>query len=202
MGSKKDVIEKLIKVQKQLKVPKNAFNKFGGYNYRSLETILEKAKPVCADEGLLLYCTDEIVTVGERVYVKATATVTDGESEHSVTAYAREAETKKGMDDSQITGTASSYARKYACNALFNLDDTKDADTNEYQGVTGGSTESVKDKKINKTEIKAITATMERKGVDPSKVLGVYGLNSIEDMTVEQFYDANKKLDKYKDKEQ
>lgn len=120
-------MEKLAKIQKELKAPKGQLNKFGGYNYRSCEDILEAVKPLL--DGAILTLQDEIINIGNRFYVKATATFTDGTYTHSVTAMAREPETKKGMDESQITGMASSYARKYALNGLFCIDDTKDADT-------------------------------------------------------------------------
>ena len=103
-------MEKLAKIQKELKAPKGQLNKFGGYNYRSCEDILEAVKPLL--DGAILTLQDEIINIGNRFYVKATATFTDGTYTHSVTAMAREPETKKGMDESQITGMASSYARK------------------------------------------------------------------------------------------
>ncbi len=123
----KDFIAKVAKVQRELKAPKNQFNSFGKYNYRSCEDILEGLKNVLGD--LVVTVSDDIHMVGDRIYVKATATVTDGDNSLSNTAFARESLTKKGMDDSQITGTASSYARKYALNGLFLIDDTKDADS-------------------------------------------------------------------------
>ena len=127
-------MKKLVAVQAALKAPKGQFNSFGGYKYRSCEDILEAVKPLLLEQGLQLTITDEPVEVGGRIYIKATATVTDGSETATVSGYAREAETKKGMDESQITGTASSYARKYALNGLFLIDDTKDADaTNEHQ---------------------------------------------------------------------
>ena len=127
-------MNKLVAVQAALKAPKGQFNKFGGYKYRSCEDILEAVKPLLLEQGLQLTITDEPVEVGGRIYIKATATVTDGSETATVSGYAREAETKKGMDESQITGTASSYARKYALNGLFLIDDTKDADaTNDHQ---------------------------------------------------------------------
>lgn len=126
-------MKKLVAVQAALKAPKGQFNKFGGYKYRSCEDILEAVKPLLLEQGLQLTITDEPVEVGGRIYIKATATVTDGSETAAVSGYAREAETKKGMDESQITGTASSYARKYALNGLFLIDDTKDADaTNDH----------------------------------------------------------------------
>lgn len=126
--------EKLIAVQKALKAPKNQKNTFGGYNYRSCEDILEAVKPLLVKEALLLTLSDTMVEVGGRVYVKATATVETGEEEITVTAFAREEEEKKGMDASQITGAASSYARKYALNGLFCIDDTKDSDFTNTHG--------------------------------------------------------------------
>lgn len=128
-----NLYEKLRAVQSALKAPKGQENKFGGYKYRSCEDILEAVKPLLAQNGLALTISDEIVLVGERYYVKATATITDGENSVSVTAYAREEETKKGMDAAQITGSASSYARKYSLNGLLAVDDTKDPDaTNDH----------------------------------------------------------------------
>ena len=128
--------EKLLTVQKELKVPKSNYNNFGKYKFRSAEDILEAVKPINAENGLLLTLSDEPIIIGDWHYIKATATITDGTDTHTVTAYARESLQKKGMDDSQITGTASSYARKYALNGLYLIDDTKDADTDEYRNQT------------------------------------------------------------------
>lgn len=125
----KTFAERVIAVQSQLKAPKNQWNKFGGYNYRNGEDILEAVKPLLKAEGLFLTITDDIVVLGDRFYVKATATLTDGERSLSNQAFAREEAEKKGMDGSQVTGAASSYARKYALNGLLAIDDTKDADT-------------------------------------------------------------------------
>lgn len=116
-------------IQHKLKAPKGQYNSFGKYNYRSCEDILEGVKPLLKEHDLALLIDDEIVQIGERYYVKATAKITDGRESVSATAYAREPDTKKGMDESQITGATSSYARKYALNALLCIDDTKDADT-------------------------------------------------------------------------
>lgn len=116
-------------IQHKLKAPKGQYNSFGKYNYRSCEAILEGVKPLLKEHDLALLIDDEIVQIGERYYVKATAKITDGREIVSATAYAREPDTKKGMDESQITGATSSYARKYALNALLCIDDTKDADT-------------------------------------------------------------------------
>lgn len=126
-------MKELIKIQSELKAPKGQYNSFGKYKYRSAEDILEAVKPLLAKNNCHLTLTDEVVMVGDRYYVKATAILTNGEDAISTTAYAREDLDKKGMDGSQITGTASSYARKYALNGLFCIDDTKDADTDEYK---------------------------------------------------------------------
>ena len=124
---------KLVEVQAALKAPKGQYNSFGGYKYRSCEDILEAVKPLLKENGLQLTLTDEPVEVGGRIYIKATAAVTDGQAIVKAEGYAREPKEKKGMDESQITGTASSYARKYALNGLFLIDDTKDADaTNDH----------------------------------------------------------------------
>ena len=121
-----EIYQKLERIQKQLKAPKNQHNKFGGYNYRSCEDILEAVKPLL--DGCVVTISDTIREVGGRVYVEAEATISDGTNQINVCAYAREPEDRKGMDASQITGSASSYARKYALNGLFLIDDTKDAD--------------------------------------------------------------------------
>lgn len=124
---------KLIKVQATLNAPKSNYNSFGKYNYRSCEDIMAAVKPLLAENGLVQFISDEIVMVGDRYYVKSTVTITDGETSHSVSALARESLDKKGMDAAQITGATSSYSRKYALNGAYNIDDAKDADTNEVR---------------------------------------------------------------------
>lgn len=130
-----DVYKKLLAVQAELKAPKGQYNSFGKYKYRSCEDILEAVKPILSKVGATLVVGDELIVMGERYYIKAVATFMDAETGDKITntAYAREEETKKGMDGSQITGTASSYARKYCLNGLFLIDDTKDADTDAYK---------------------------------------------------------------------
>lgn len=124
------IYETLSHIQVDLKAPKNLYNSFGKYKYRNAESILEAAKPLCAKHGCTLTVSDEVILIGDRYYIKATATVQDKDGNAaSTTALAREDETKKGMDGAQITGTASSYARKYALNGLFCIDDTKDPDS-------------------------------------------------------------------------
>ena len=134
----KTIYEKLLSVQNELKAPKDKRNNFGGYNYRSCEGILEAVKPLLQEQELMLTIKDEVVNIGDRYYVRATVLLDDISSngEIAITALAREEEAKKGMDASQITGTASSYARKYALNGLFLIDDTKDADTDEFHRTT------------------------------------------------------------------
>lgn len=132
------VYEKLLKVQAELKAPKSQYNSFGKYNYRSCEDILEAVKPICHKYQSVLTLSDDVIELNGRFYVKAIATFVDVETGESVVnnAFAREEDSKKGMDGSQITGTASSYARKYCLNGLFNIDDTKDADTDAYHRQT------------------------------------------------------------------
>ena len=125
---------KLLNIQTDLKAPKGQVNSFGNYRYRSCEDILEAVKPLLKANKCTLTISDEVTQIGERYYIKATATLKDAESDAEIvnTAFAREEDAKRGMDASQITGTASSYARKYALNGLFCIDDTKDADTDEH----------------------------------------------------------------------
>jgi len=152
------VLKKLSVIQLELKVPKNQRNSFGNYNFRSCEDIMEASKPICRKHNCLLLCTDEIIYVGERYYIKATATLYDLDSNESisVTAEAREEETKKGMDASQITGSSSSYARKYALGGLLQLDDNKDADTMEYQKQQKLNSNETKEEMITEEQIKLI----------------------------------------------
>lgn len=142
----KSVIKKLMEIQQELKVPKSQRNTFGNYNFRNCEDIMEASKPICKKYNCVLICSDELIQINERYYVKATATLYDIETGESIsaTSEAREEETKKGMDSSQITGASSSYARKYALNGLLQLDDNKDADTNEYTKVTKTETKATK----------------------------------------------------------
>lgn len=168
MTEKLTFIEKVITVQAELKAPKGQENKFGNYKYRSAEDIVEAVKPLNQAQGLLLTLTDKPILMGERYYIEATATLTDGTDSQVVTAYARESLTKKGMDDSQITGTASSYARKYALNGLYLIDDTKDADTNEFKN------QEMKAKTINKKQADELLSNFnqiaELKKVSPKSV--------------------------------
>ena len=150
-------MKELIAIQSELKAPKGQYNSFGKYKYRSCEDILEAVKPLCIKNNATLLLNDAVQEVSGRFYVVATATLVDTESgdSASVTAYAREPQDKKGMDDSQITGMASSYARKYALNGLFCIDDTKDADTDEAKRQ-----EDAPKKREKKQESKAETPVL------------------------------------------
>jgi len=137
--------EKLVFIQANIKAPKGNFNSFGKYKYRSAEDILESVKPFLSSLSCYIKISDEIVPIGDRYYVKALATLIDGQTGEVIdqtTGWAREPALKKGMDEPQITGTTSSYARKYALNGLLALDDTKDSDTDEYHKVTNGKNQS------------------------------------------------------------
>lgn len=130
-----EIYKKLEDIQKNLNAPKSQYNKFGKYSYRNCEDILQAVKPLL--DGCVVLITDKIVNVGNRFYVEATARITDGKDGVEVSAYAREDETKKGMDLSQLTGSTSSYARKYALNGLFLIDDNKDADSDKPTKESG-----------------------------------------------------------------
>lgn len=133
-----NIMEKLMKIQVELKAPKNLYNSFGKYNYRNVESIQEALKPLLKKYNCMVSLSDDVIQIGDRVYIKAIAKIYDCETGdfHEVTAYARESDEKKGMDTAQVTGATSSYARKYALNGLFLLDDTKDVDSEEYQAQT------------------------------------------------------------------
>ena len=186
--------EKLIHVQKELKAPKGNYNSFGKYKYRSAEDILEAVKPLNAEQGLLLTLADEPILIGEWHYIKATASITDGEGSHTVTAYARESESKKGMDGSQITGTASSYARKYALNGLYLIDDTKDADTDEYQNQNKQQSEPITQKQVGSIKTKSMKFAEARNG-SVDEVYKALKITDITKLSKKQAENAEKKLD-------
>ena len=181
--------EKLLKIQAVLKAPKSQYNSFGKYYYRNCEDILEAVKPICVQEGAVLTVADEIINIGERFYVKATASLTDIETGEKVqnTAYAREEVDKKGMSSEQVTGSCSSYARKYSLNGLFCIDDTKDADTlnNGNQKATNGIAE--------------LEQLAKRKGVAPNQITARYKVGSLNDLTPAQVQSAKTSLNKMSD---
>lgn len=171
-----NLTKKLITIQTTLKAPKGQFNKFGNYKYRSAEDILEAAKPLNAEQGLLLTLRDEPVLIGDWHYIKATAKITDGEEWKEVTAFARESENKKGMDHSQITGTASSYARKYALNGLYLIDDNKDSDNEDNRQIEG---DEITQEQVGTLKTKAIQFAQARNQTEQA----VYNVLKIEDIT-------------------
>lgn len=184
-----NIYEKLAAVQQELNAPKDKKNTFAGYNYRSAEGILEAVKPVLKKYRSMITLSDEIVEIGGRIYVKAqaiffsldpveTGSISFPPGPMSVFAYAREAETKKGLDDSQITGTASSYARKYALNGLLLIDDAKDADTDEYQKQT----KEDEGEKISSRKAKLITDLASEAKVELKTVL----MKPLEELTNKQ----------------
>ena len=169
-----NVYEALGEIQHRLKAPKNQTNKFGGYNYRSAEDILEAVKPLAHEVGATVNCSDEVLMVGDRFYVVATAILTTYDGEQvAVQGWAREQDERKGMDASQVTGSASSYARKYALSGLFAIDDEKDADAQEP--------EQPKRKKAKKPDdlaqakrglMDAVKEYAERMGLDSKAIAG------------------------------
>lgn len=191
-----NLYEKLQKIQYEMKAPKNLYNKFGNYKYRNAEGILEAFKPFGEKYKVALVLDDEIVNIGDRYYIKATATIYDIEKEESVrnSAYARESFDKKGMDDSQITGTASSYARKYALNGLFLLDDTKDADTDEFHEEIDKKPAPKKATAEQVKEIKELTPDE----TTLNAMLKYFGVKTLADLTEEQ---ANKAIARRKESE-
>ena len=195
---KLNLTQRLLNAQSELKAPKGQYNNFGKYKYRSAEDILEAVKPINAKHGVLLTITDEPVLVGDWHYIKATATITDGTESIVVTAYARESLNKKGMDDSQITGTASSYARKYALNGLYLIDDTKDADTDEYRNQGNQAPKSATQAEIGnlKKEIIAFSKLMTEQGKDvkPEQVEQTLNITDYTKLNSEDVKEAVNKL--------
>ena len=172
-----NIYSRLQAVQMELKAPKDQYNNFGKYSYRSCEDILEVVKPLCQKQGLLLSLTDEIVEMGGRNYIKSIARVIEMETgkDFFTVAFAREDETKKGMDGSQISGCASSYARKYALNGLFCIDDTKDADTLDNRSEVQLATQ----KQQNELEV-----LCQKTGCDLKKVLAWVHCQNLKELTV------------------
>lgn len=185
----KEINIKLMNIQQELKAPKGQYNSFGKYAYRSCEDILEAVKPLLKKEKVVLTISDELQYIGNRYYIKATATLIDTESEAIISnsAYAREEETKKGMDGSQITGASSSYARKYALNGLFGIDDNKDSDTTNIQNK-----EEKEDKKASPKQIELIQKYYQ--GENLTKLLEVNNLEKLEDMSINKASEILSKL--------
>ena len=193
-----NIYEKLMNIQKELKAPKSQYNSFGKYKYRSCEDILESVKPLLEKYKVTIILTDKLEQIGERYYIRAMAILIDTESDNSIenTAYAREEETKKGMDGSQITGTSSSYARKYALNGLLLIDDTKDADTDEFakENNKGKTKEEPKEKKITPGQLKVLSKLYT--GDNLVKLLELNKIDKLEDMSMEKANEIILKLKK------
>lgn len=205
------IYEKLLTLQAKLKVPKGQYSDFGGYYYRNCEDITEAAKPLLAEVKAVLLLTDEIVTVGGRIYVKAVAKLMDAESNGVVEAngYAREAESRPKFDVAQLTGTASSYARKYALNGLFALDDTKDADAlppvQQPEAKLAGSQKPVNNakrqpaEKVTSYQLAQLQTMAKQKGVDVAGIAQSLHLNNLQDITAAQWAQCMNSLRKRAD---
>lgn len=182
-----NIREKLAKIQEELDVPKKQWNKFGEFWFRSCEDILEASKPVCKKYNTCLTLQDELVELNGKVYIKGIATLLDYDSNEEIIncAYARESEIKKGMDASQLTGTASSYARKYALNGLFCLDDTKDADTDEFK-KTLSETEEKQEVKATSKQLQLIQELFKDDVENLKNIMNKYAKTKITELTVKE----------------
>lgn len=195
MEEVKSITQKLLYVQQNLKAPKGQYNSFGDYHYRSCEDIQEALKPLLAEVKAVLLLTDEIQQIGDRFYIKAAAVFQDTESDQKIVniAYARETESRPKMDAAQLTGSCSSYARKYALNGLFCIDDAKDPDTlnngADPSGNKGSRTDPVL---VSQNHINTIRNEIERTGAKEAAVCYQYKIKRLEEMTVQQFQDAMK----------
>ena len=190
-----NVYEKLIAIQSELKAPKSQYNNFGKYAYRNCEDILEALKPLLKEHKSTVYISDEIVTVLERFYIKATVTFIDAETGESITntAYAREEESKKGMDGSQVTGASSSYARKYALNGMFAIDDTKDSDFTNTTTKTDNTG-------LSEAQIKRLLAIASKVNISADDVKIVvaksFGVQDLRKMNKQQYDEICSRLEK------
>lgn len=205
-GQKDNIYIKLFYIQQNLKAPKNQYNEFSNYHYRSCEDIQEALKPLLQEMCTVLLLSDEVINIGDRYYIKASAILCDTESGEQIvnTAYAREPDSKPKMDNAQITGSCSSYARKYALNGLFCIDDAKDPDTmdntgrsqtaNRADGSSHGNHSDGSSQQstihVQRQHINAIRAEIARTGAQEESVLERYRLKSLQDMTMEQFRNA------------
>ena len=191
--------DELRAIQCELNAPKNQYNKFGGYNYRNCEYILEAVKPLLKKYGAELTLTDKIVLIGDRFYVEATAVYTCKDDTVVVTAFAREPDTKKGMDASQITGTASSYARKYALNGLFLIDDNKDPDTDEHHIESEARAERAEAEeetpRIGAQQVELLVGLADEKNVSIQAVCERFGVERVQELTMKEFVKATRMLE-------
>ena len=207
--AKMNLSQKLSLIQSEIKAPKNLRNTFGGYNYRNAESILEAFKPLAKKYKVALTVSDSIEFYADRVYVKATAKILDCESEESfvTTAYAREAATKKGMDDAQVTGATSSYARKYALNGLLLLDDTKDVDTDEYKQESDAM--QAKQQEVNHdndpitaAEAEILQNLIANNGIDVEYLKKLYKISDVTKVTKKVYANIAKNITKIKEKQE
>lgn len=190
--------QKLLVIQQKLNVPKGNYNSFGKYSYRSCEDILEAVKPLLAETKTVLTVTDDMVAMDGRFYIKATARLADTESDEVIsnTAFARESEAKKGMEESQVTGSTSSYARKYALNGLFCIDDVKDADTRDNREEDQKKRDEVAKQTIDSTKAESLRNRCKKMDVNVEKLCQMYGVKAFEELTEEQLYKINGQLNK------
>ena len=190
-----NIYEKLQNIQKELKAPKNQFNNFGKYKYRSTEDILEAVKPLLDKNNCILTISDALENIGERYYVKAIATIKDSEMEISVSAYAREDDNKKGMDLSQLTGSTSSYARKYALNGLFCIDDTKDSDSTNKHNNNNTNTNST----VSEAQLKRLFAICKVNNVTGEQakemIIEMFGKNNSKELTKTEYDKLIKRIE-------
>ncbi len=186
-----EFIKKIVAIQSSLNAPKNQYNSFGKYKYRSCEDILEALKPLLSQHGLVQTITDSVEFLGERYYIKASVVVTDGVNRIENAAMAREEESKKGMDASQLTGATSSYARKYALNGMWCIDDSKDADTNEHTAQTSNQSASNKQSqshtqqanqqswKIDRSQLAKLENAIMQKGYSVQSACEVWNIGAL-----------------------
>lgn len=181
--------EKLMHVQSELKAPKGQYNSYGGYKYRSCEDILEAVKPLLKKYRVVIGLGDDIDQIGDRIYVRAVATLSDVDSTAQIktSAFAREALTKKGIDESQITGSASSYARKYALNGLFAIDDTKDADTDEQRREKDSRAKQQSEETLTKSEVADVRKYIKNKRGSEEQFCAANGIKKLEALSRQKY---------------
>ena len=200
-----NIYEKLSAIQQELIAPKNQFNKFGNYSYRSCEDILEGLKPCLKKVNAAVKISDEIIQIGDRYYIKATANLIDCESGESIsnTALAREEDSKKGMDSSQLTGSTSSYARKYALNGLFCIDDVKDADSRDNSARDAKQNKDIATSEADRiAKVNEVMSALKEKDIDVEIVKRLYKVDDLRTLDVKKCDNIMKHLDDIKKKQE
>ena len=200
-----NIYEKLSAIQQELIAPKNQFNKFGNYSYRSCEDILEGLKPCLKKVNAAVKISDEIIQIGDRYYIKATANLIDCESGESIsnTALAREEDSKKGMDSSQLTGSTSSYARKYALNGLFCIDDVKDADRRDNSARDTKQNKDIATSEADRiAKVNEVMFALKEKDIDVEIVKRLYKVDDLRTLDVKKCDNIMKHLDDIKKKQE